>query len=66
MNISIHKLVSITAYGAAVVTSESVGLIGLYKKTFPLSPDVFSQTVCLVSAALCTKAIHFHYVVSVV
>jgi hypothetical protein len=41
MNISIHKLVSITAYGAAVVTSESVGLIGLYKKNFPAFPRRF-------------------------
>ena len=29
MNIPIHKLLSIIAYGAAVVTNESVGLIGL-------------------------------------
>jgi hypothetical protein len=29
MNIPIHKLLSITADGAAVVTNESVGLIGL-------------------------------------
>jgi hypothetical protein len=51
MNIPIHKLLSVTADSAPVVTNESVGLTGLYKKV-PVFPEVFSRPMYLLSATL--------------
>jgi hypothetical protein len=61
MTVPIHKLVSITTDGATAMTSENVGLIGLYKKD-PTSPDLFNYHCAIHQQALCTKVFDFQLV----
>jgi hypothetical protein len=47
MNVPIHKLVSIATDGTSAMTSENVGLIGLWK-TDPTFPDFLVTTVLFI------------------